>query len=93
MAASLLVYIHLAHRPLSGTKSNPTDFPSHYAFKALPELFYVPEEWSDTDKSEWDRLRPIHRLQLLNSRQGWVGAGVPVLPFAVEHQPSKLEKP
>lgn len=49
--------------------------------QSMPELFYVPEAWSDRHVLEWDGMTAMDRLHRVCGRYGWVDDCVPVLPF------------
>ncbi|EXJ67091.1 uncharacterized protein A1O5_09737 [Cladophialophora psammophila CBS 110553] len=87
------VFVFQLHPGRAKTRGEPENFHAYKAWKAIPELFYLPHVWTESERTEWDLLTPRARLHRLLSAYGWVDGAIPILPFDVEVQDVRLEKP
>ncbi|KAL2434851.1 hypothetical protein ABEF95_009365 [Exophiala dermatitidis] len=62
---------------------------SIYAFAAILELLYIPEDWDDEDRRRWKDLKPERQLSLIHSRNGMIPYDMAVVSFAVNLWESK----
>jgi len=53
-------------------------------FRELPEVFYLPEFWTEEDRLEWQSLDPQARLMKSTAMEIDIDNEITVLPFAVE---------